>query len=42
MPLSIYKKLGIGEIRPTTVTIQLADKSITYLEGKIDILIQVG
>ena len=42
MPLSIYKKLGIGEVRPTTVTIQLADKFITYLEGKIDILIQVG
>ncbi|XP_022951570.1 uncharacterized protein LOC111454344 [Cucurbita moschata] len=42
MPLSIYKKLGIGEARPTTVTLQLADRSITYPEGKIeDILIQV-
>ncbi|XP_022973352.1 uncharacterized protein LOC111471913 [Cucurbita maxima] len=42
MPLSIYKKLGIGEARPTTVTLQLADRLITYLEGKIeDILIQV-
>ena len=42
MPLSIYKKLGIGEARPTTVTLQLADRSITYPEGKIEnILIQV-
>ncbi|MCQ7416373.1 retropepsin-like domain-containing protein, partial [Salmonella enterica] len=42
MPLSIYKKLGIGEARPTTVTLQLADRSITYPEGKIeDILVQV-
>ncbi|XP_022927949.1 uncharacterized protein LOC111434773 [Cucurbita moschata] len=42
MPLSIYKELGIGEARSTTVTLQLADRSITYPEGKIkDILIQV-
>ncbi|XP_022932792.1 uncharacterized protein LOC111439252 [Cucurbita moschata] len=43
MPLSIYKKLGIGEARPTIVTFQLVDRSITYPEGKIeDILIQVN
>ena len=42
MSLSIYKKLGIGEARPTTVTLRLADRSFTYPEGKIeDILIQV-
>ncbi|XP_023514511.1 uncharacterized protein LOC111778767 [Cucurbita pepo subsp. pepo] len=42
MPLSIYKKLGIGEARPTIVTLQLTDQSFTHLEGKIeDILIQV-
>ncbi|XP_022151681.1 uncharacterized protein LOC111019597 [Momordica charantia] len=41
MPLSIYK-LGIGEARPTTVTLQLADRSITHPEGKIeDVLVQV-
>ena len=28
--LSIYKKLGMSEARPTTITIQLADRSITY------------
>jgi hypothetical protein len=42
MPLSIFNKLGVGEARPTTVTLQLADRSITYLEGKIeDILVKV-
>ncbi|XP_022156989.1 uncharacterized protein LOC111023818 [Momordica charantia] len=42
MPLSVYQKLGIGEARPITVTLQLADRSITYLEGKIeDVLVQV-
>lgn len=42
MPLAIFKKLGIGEARPTTITLQLADRSVTYLEGKIeDVLVQV-
>ncbi|XP_038901283.1 uncharacterized protein LOC120088215 [Benincasa hispida] len=42
MPLSIFKKLDIGNTRPTTVTLQLADRSITHLEGKIeDVLMQV-
>ncbi|XP_022144473.1 uncharacterized protein LOC111014154 [Momordica charantia] len=41
MSLSIYK-LGIGKARPTTVTLQLADRSITHPEGKIeDVLVQV-
>lgn len=42
MSLSIYKKLGVGEVRPTTVTLQLADRSNTYPGGKIkDVLVQV-
>ncbi|KAJ9540615.1 hypothetical protein OSB04_027121 [Centaurea solstitialis] len=42
MPLSIFKSLGIGEARPTTVTLSLADKTIAYPEGKIeDVLVQV-
>ncbi|XP_024961142.1 uncharacterized protein LOC112501682 [Cynara cardunculus var. scolymus] len=42
MPLSVFNKLGIGEVRPTTVTSQLADRSIAYPKGKIeDILVQV-
>ena len=30
IPLSIHKKLRISEVRLTTVTIQLVDRSITY------------
>ncbi|XP_038899815.1 uncharacterized protein LOC120087043 [Benincasa hispida] len=42
MPLSIFKKLNIGNARPTTITLQLADRSITHPEGKIeDVLMQV-
>ncbi|XP_060960815.1 uncharacterized protein LOC133031347 [Cannabis sativa] len=42
MPMSIFKKLGIGEARPTTVTLQLADHSMAHPDGKIeDVLVQV-
>ncbi|XP_052880489.1 uncharacterized protein LOC128286810 [Gossypium arboreum] len=42
MPKSIFKLLGIGEVRPTTVTLQLADQSLAYPEGKInDVLVRV-
>ncbi|XP_062075111.1 uncharacterized protein LOC133779133 [Humulus lupulus] len=43
MPMSIFKKLGIGEARPTTVTLQLSDCSMAHPEGKIeDVLVQVN
>ena len=42
MPMFIFKKLGIGEARPTTVTLQLADRSFAHPEGKIeDVLVKV-
>ncbi|KAH9696895.1 hypothetical protein KPL71_023376 [Citrus sinensis] len=42
MPLSVFKQLGVGECRPTTVTLQLADISHAYPEGKIeDVLVKV-
>ncbi|XP_038889279.1 uncharacterized protein LOC120079183 [Benincasa hispida] len=42
MPLSIFKKLNIGNARPTIVTLQLVDRSITHPEGKIEyVLVQV-
>ncbi|XP_062100609.1 uncharacterized protein LOC133806536 [Humulus lupulus] len=28
MPLSVFKKLGVGEVKPTTITLQLADRSL--------------
>lgn len=39
MPLSIFKKLGIGAARPTTITLQLADRSICYPQGKIEYML---
>ncbi|KAH9769288.1 hypothetical protein KPL71_011944 [Citrus sinensis] len=43
MPLSVFKQLGVEECRPTTVTLQLADRSHAYPEGKIeDVLVKVG
>ncbi|XP_061348807.1 uncharacterized protein LOC133294174 [Gastrolobium bilobum] len=42
MPKSIFRKLGIGEARPTTVALLMADRSITYPKGKIeDVLVRV-
>ena len=42
MPMSVFRKLGIGEVRPTTVTLQLADRSLAYPDGKIeDVLVKV-
>ena len=42
MPLSIIKKLNLGEARPTTVTLQLADKSLTHPRCFIeDVLVKV-
>ncbi|KAK8512076.1 hypothetical protein V6N12_018557 [Hibiscus sabdariffa] len=42
MPKSVFKKLGIGEAKPTTVMLQLADRSYVQPEGKIeDLLVRV-
>ena len=42
MPMSIFKKLSLGEERPTTVTLQLADRSLTHPCGIIeDVLVKV-
>ncbi|XP_062100055.1 uncharacterized protein LOC133805924 [Humulus lupulus] len=42
MPMSVFKKLGIGEVRPTTVTLQLENRSLAHLDGKIeDVLVRV-
>ena len=43
MPLSIFKNLNLGEAIPTTVTLQLADRSLTHPCGMIeDILVKVN
>ena len=42
LPYSVYKKLGLGELKPTTITLSLADKSIKIPKGTMeDVLIQV-
>ncbi|XP_073146844.1 uncharacterized protein [Henckelia pumila] len=42
MPFSIFRRLGLGEPKPTTVSLQLADRSITYPRGIIeDVLVKV-
>ncbi|XP_070015994.1 uncharacterized protein [Nicotiana sylvestris] len=42
MPLSLLKQLGLGDPKPTTVMLQLADRSIAHPEGVIeDVLMQI-
>ena len=42
MLLSVFKMFRVGEARPTTLTLQLADRSVAYPKGIIeDILVKV-
>ena len=42
MPLLMFRRLGLSEARPTTVTLQLADRSLKHPKGVIeDVLIKV-
>ncbi|XP_062118283.1 uncharacterized protein LOC133831893 [Humulus lupulus] len=42
MPLSVFRRLGLGEAIPTIVTLQLADRSIKHPGGIIeDVLVKV-
>ena len=42
LPYSVYLQLGLGELKPTPVTLQLADRSIKIPRGIIeDVLVQV-
>ena len=43
MPLSVAKQLSLGELIPTTITLQMADRSMVKPEGVLeDILVTVG
>ncbi|XP_073289108.1 uncharacterized protein [Primulina huaijiensis] len=43
MPLSVCKKLGLGEPKRTKMSLQLADRSVKYPRGVIeDVLVKVG
>jgi hypothetical protein len=42
LPYSVYQQLGLGELKPTTVILQLADRSIKKPKGIIeDVIIKV-
>ncbi|GKU88967.1 hypothetical protein SLEP1_g3172 [Rubroshorea leprosula] len=42
MPFHVFRKLGLGEPSPTTVSLQLADRSIKYPRGVVeDVLVRV-
>lgn len=43
MPTSLYKKLGLGSPKPTTIVLQLEDRSVAKPEGVVeDVLVKVG
>ncbi|XP_019244509.1 PREDICTED: uncharacterized protein LOC109224385 [Nicotiana attenuata] len=43
MPLVIYKRLGIGRARPTSMLLQLANRTVKRPSGILDdVLVQVG
>ncbi|XP_040987700.1 uncharacterized protein LOC121235422 [Juglans microcarpa x Juglans regia] len=42
LPYNVYEKLGLGELKPTSITLQLAKRSIKIPRGVVkDVLIQV-
>ena len=42
LPYSMYKQLGLGELKPTSITLSLVDRSIKIPKGTVeDVLIRV-
>ena len=42
LPYLMYKQLGLGELKPTSITLSQADRSVKILKGTMeDVLIQV-
>ena len=43
MPLSVAQRLSLGELTPTTITLQIEDRTLAHSEGILeDVLIKVG
>ena len=43
MPLSLVQRLSLGELNPTSITLQMADKSMAQQEGVLEyVLVKVG
>ncbi|XP_058217293.1 uncharacterized protein LOC131328360 [Rhododendron vialii] len=42
LPYSVYQELGLGEMKPTRVTLQLADRSVRVPRGVVEyVLVQI-
>ena len=42
IPYSVYLELGLGELKPSNCTLQLADRSVRTPRGRInDVLVQI-
>ena len=42
LPYSVYKQLGLSELKPTTITLSLADRSVKILKRIVeDVLVKV-
>ena len=42
LPYSVYKQLGLGELKPTTITLSMADRSVKIPRGIVeDVLVKV-
>ena len=42
LPYSVYKQLGLWELKPTTITLSLADRSVKIPKGIVeDVLVKV-
>ena len=42
LPYSVYKQLGLGELKPTNITLSLADRSVKIPKGVVeDVLVKV-
>ena len=43
MPLSMVQRLSLGELTPTTIILQMADRSMAQPKGVLgDVLVKVG
>ena len=43
MPYSVYMQLGLGELKPTTITLSLADRSVKIPKGIVeDVLVKIN
>ena len=43
LPYSVYKQLGLGELKPTNITLSLANRSVKIPKGIVeDVLVKVG